>query len=247
MALFHRKGTDRATSHHPLPPGKAVGCCSALRPSSCLPLTREVASPKGLTEGEIGRAYGEAGCTEGAGCERSPSAACGDSSLVRGSQALRGDESFLRGKRSPAADAGLECRRRLPQNGRTGGSGGHFALGTVAPRRPFCPLSAGGKWTISPQNRFCGGPVSFDRLGRRKTGSLRHDGGTRRRGLLGRCARRRGTCPYHTGAARSPRRNGISAETPGIKAAGSERNQRIVSCAQAEGLGVLQAVLPAAF
>ena len=38
-----------------------------------------------------------------------------------------------------------------------------------------------------------------------------------------------------------------AAETPGIKAAGAERNQRIVSCAQAEGLGVLQAVLPAAF
>ena len=28
-----------------------------------------------------------------------------------------------------------------------GGSGGHFALGIKAPRRPFCPLSAGGKWT----------------------------------------------------------------------------------------------------
>ena len=28
-----------------------------------------------------------------------------------------------------------------------GGPGGHFALGIKAPRRPFCPLSAGGKWT----------------------------------------------------------------------------------------------------
>ena len=34
------------------------------RPPSCLPLTREVASPKGLTEGEIGRACCEAGCAE---------------------------------------------------------------------------------------------------------------------------------------------------------------------------------------
>ena len=60
---------------------------SGLRPpTSCLPLTREVASPKGLTEGEIGRAYGEAGCAEEAGCKFSPSVACGDSSLVRGSQ-----------------------------------------------------------------------------------------------------------------------------------------------------------------
>ena len=73
-----------------------------------------------------------------------------------------------RRKPSPAADAGLGCRRMHPINGRTGGSGGHFAFGIKAPRRPFCPLSAGGKWTISPQNRFCGGPVSFDRLGRRK-------------------------------------------------------------------------------
>ena len=57
-------------------------------PPPCLPLTREVASPKGLTEGEIGRAYGEAGCAEEAGCKFSPSVACGDSSLVRGSQGL---------------------------------------------------------------------------------------------------------------------------------------------------------------
>ena len=53
---------------------------------SCLPMTREVASPEGLTEGEIRRAYCEAGYTELTGCEVSPSVACGDSSLVRGSQ-----------------------------------------------------------------------------------------------------------------------------------------------------------------
>ena len=55
-------------------------------PPSCLPLTREVASPKGLTEGEIRRAFGEAGCAEYTDFEFSPSVACGDSSLVRGSQ-----------------------------------------------------------------------------------------------------------------------------------------------------------------
>ena len=127
--------------------------------------------PEGLDGGRDRAAYGEAGCAEGACCEFSPSVACGDSSLVRGSQggwtiAFRlpspGGE-----KRSPAADAGLGCRRRHPINGRTGGSGGHFALGKKAPRRPFCPLSAGGKWTNAPQNRFCGGPGRFDRLGRR--------------------------------------------------------------------------------
>ena len=39
-----------------------------------------------------------------------------------------------------------------------GGSGGHFAFGTKAPRRPFCPLSAGGKWTNAPQQRAAGAP-----------------------------------------------------------------------------------------
>ena len=70
-------------------------------------------------------------------------------------------------KRSPAADAGLGYSKNHPLRGRTGGSGGHFALGIKAPRRPFCPLSAGGKWTNAPQNRFCGGPGRFDRLSRR--------------------------------------------------------------------------------
>ena len=113
-------------------------------------------------------------------------------------------------KQSPAADAGLGCSKNRPLRARTGGSGGHFALGVMAPRRPFCPLSAGGKWTpfsapvgaelaarcrngvsaetpaisgeadlflfcfhfrqlfgCSPQNRFCGSPVLFDRFGRR--------------------------------------------------------------------------------
>ena len=143
--------------------------------------------PEGLDGGRDRAAYGEAGCSEGACCEFSPSVACGDSSLVRGSQggwtiAFRlpspGGE-----KRSPAADAGLGYKIWLLLRARTGGSGGHFALGKKAPRRPFCPLSAGGKWTISPQNLFCGGPGRFDRLAAH-SGSLRHDGGTRRRSLL---------------------------------------------------------------
>ena len=82
---------------------------------------------------------------------------------ARGAKPCGGTE-----KRSPAADAGLGCSKNRPLSARTGGSGGHFALGIKAPRRPFCPLSAGGKWTNAPQNRFCGGPGRFDRLGRRK-------------------------------------------------------------------------------
>ena len=89
-----------------------------------------------------------------------------------------------RAKRSPAADAGLGCRRKPPQSGRTGGSGGHFALGIMAPRRPFCPLSAGGKWTNAPQRFAAGSPVDLTASVAGKTGSLRQDGGTRRRGPL---------------------------------------------------------------
>ena len=61
-------------------------------------------------------------------------------------EARRGEASSKK-KQSPAADAGLGCSKNRPLRARTGGPGGHFALGAVAPRRPFCPLSAGGKWT----------------------------------------------------------------------------------------------------
>ena len=58
-----------------------------------------------------------------------------------------GDGASSEKKPSPAADAGLGCSKNRPLRARTGGSGGHFAFGIKAPRRPFCPLSAGGKWT----------------------------------------------------------------------------------------------------
>ena len=76
-------------------------------PPSCLPLMRKVASPKGLTEGEIGRACCEAGCSEHTDCKFSPSVACGDSSLVRGSQALA----------AGACKAGRQNRRKLTKRG----------------------------------------------------------------------------------------------------------------------------------
>ena len=77
-----------------------------------------------------------------------------------------------RGKRSPAADAGLGCRRNHSLRERTGGSGGHFALGVMAPRRPFCPLSAGGKWTRAPQ-RSAAGPISPSTEGGKTSGGWR--------------------------------------------------------------------------
>ena len=83
--------------------------------------------------------------------------------LTQGSQAPRGDGASSEKKRSPAADAGLGCKIWLLLRVRTGGSGGHFALGKKAPRRPFCPLSAGGKWTPFSAPA---GAEAFDRLGR---------------------------------------------------------------------------------
>ena len=62
--------------------------------------------------------------------------------LTQGSQAPRGD-----GKAKPRGRRGAGVQQNRPLRVRTGGSGGHFALGKKAPRRPFCPLSAGGKWT----------------------------------------------------------------------------------------------------
>ena len=120
------------------------------------------------------------------------------------------EEAFVprRAKRSPAADAGLECRRKPPQNGRTGGSGGHFALGIMAPRRPFCPLSAGGKWTNAPQ-RFAAGALFYKTASvAAHSGSLRHDAGTRRRSPL--CGQTTKRCGVHkAGLLRSGMRRGI--------------------------------------
>ena len=83
-----------------------------------------------------------------------------------------------RGRRGP------EYRRKHPLRARTGGSGGHFALGVMAPRRPFCPLSAGGKWTNAPQRSAAGAPVDLTASVAAHSGFLRHDGGTRRRSPL---------------------------------------------------------------
>ena len=107
-----RRGKEPCSSRKPSSIWTGDGRREGERPltTPCLPLTREVASPKGLTEGEIRRAYCKAGGRlEGAGCEFSPSVACGDSSLVRGSQEgwampadrpLRGSQA-LRGSMAP--------------------------------------------------------------------------------------------------------------------------------------------------
>ena len=109
---------------------------------SCLPLTREVASPKGLTEGEIDRACCEVGMRRAYGLR------------ILSLSRLRRQ---LPRQREPRA--GIKSFAQYPLRRRTGGSGGHFALGAVAPRRPFCPLSAGGKWTNAPPRKRGGGPV----------------------------------------------------------------------------------------
>mgnify|MGYP007120845961 CR=1 FL=1 len=167
---------------------------------SCLPLSREVADPEGLPEGEIRRAYAKRDAQSrliANSLPQSPAATAPSSEgakggwampadrPLRGSQALRGGDEG-----SPSEGAkGLGCAFRPPSPHRekakprgrrgagvlqkpssawaNGGSGGHFAFGTKAPRRPFCPLSAGGKWTNAPPRKRGGGPGRFDRLSRR--------------------------------------------------------------------------------
>ncbi len=106
-------------------------------PPSCLPLTREVASPQGLTEGEIGRAM----------------------------LALSARKAGFAG----------ECRRhaagsrvfRRPRRFHNPGTPQRFAAGhsSTFHRR---------KVDVSPQNEFCGAPVSFETaLVARNAGSRR--------------------------------------------------------------------------
>ncbi len=111
---------------------------------SCLPLTREVASPKGLTEGEIGRAYGEAGCAEEAGCKFSPSVACGDSSLVRGSQGL----GCACGQARQREPRGLCARRRGPE--RASGRPPAFTARTWPPGAPPNNPGCASGWCCRP-------------------------------------------------------------------------------------------------
>ena len=47
----------------------------------------------------------------------------------------------------PRGRRGAVVQEKASSERANGGSGGHFAFGKRAPRRPFCPLSAGGKWT----------------------------------------------------------------------------------------------------
>ena len=77
----------------------------------------------------------------------------GRRSLIPSSPVLRPKRRGFTGgtwfRPSDRARPAPRCRPAFPQKRprSRGGSGGHFALGKKAPRRPFCPLSAGGKWT----------------------------------------------------------------------------------------------------
>ena len=139
------------------------------------------------------------GCACGQARQREPRG--GRRSLVPSSPVLRPKRRGFTGgtwfRPSDRARPALRCRPAFPQKRprSRGGSGGHFALGIKAPRRPFCPLSAGGKWTISPQNRFCGGPGNF--IDFRQVNCRKSDAGTRRRCPL---------CGQTAQARRGPRR-----------------------------------------
>ena len=72
-----------------------------------------------------------------------------------------GDGAFSEKKRSPAADAGLGCRRRHPINGRTGGPGG---ISPLVQRPPgglsvhFPPVESG---RFPRKTGFAGAPVDL--------------------------------------------------------------------------------------
>ena len=136
-----------------------------LPPSFVLPPSDEGGGkPKGFDGGRDATGLRKAGYPEQTDCEFSPSVAYGDSSLVRGSQGVVGGRSLSRLRSPVQKEEGLReehgfsrqiargprrgAARRFRRNARDQeGVRGHFALGTRAPRRPFCPLSAGGKWT----------------------------------------------------------------------------------------------------
>ena len=123
------------------------------RLSSCLPLTREVANPEGLTEGEIRRAYAKRDTQSGRvanSLPQSPAATAPSSEGAKGlGCSLR--DSLLR------ESQGAGERPPVPS------SFAYRLKNAFLPK--YCATSPS---SVSPQRLRCGGPVSFDRLGRRK-------------------------------------------------------------------------------
>ena len=162
-----------------------VGGRSSLRPPSFVlpPSDEGGGKPEGFDGGRDTASLRKAGCPEQMDCEFSPSVACGDSSLDRGSQAPRGTKASSEEKRSPAADAGLGYCRSHPLSERTGGPGG---ISPLVKRPPgglsvhFPPVESG---RFPRKTGFAGAPIDLTALVAGKTGSLRHDGGTGRRFL----------------------------------------------------------------
>ena len=116
----------------------------SIRISNSLPQSPAATAPS--SEGAKGL-----GCACGQARQREPRG--GRRSLVPSSPVLRPKRRGFTGgtwfRPSDRARPALRCRPAFPQKRprSRGGSGGHFAFGKKAPRRPFCPLSAGGKWT----------------------------------------------------------------------------------------------------
>ena len=201
---------------------------------SCLPLSREVADPEGLPEGEIRRTYAKRDAQSrliANSLPQSPAATAPSSEGAKGLGCAFRPPSPTGKKRSPAADAGLGCCRSHPLRGRTGGPGG---ISPLVQRPPgglsvhFPPVESG---RMPHRASAVGAPVDLTASVAAHSGSLRHDGGTRRRSPL---------CGQTAQARRGPRfiESALVARPCGLPppyAALAARPRRAVAAAPAAG------------
>ena len=150
------------------------------RPSSCLPLTREVANPEGLTEGEIRRAYAKGDAQSklvANSLPQSPAATAPSSEGAKGAVCRRGSA-----QREPRGWNKVFCS--ASSESANGGPGG---ISPLVSRPPgglsvhFPPVESG---RFPRKTGFAGAPVDLTASVAAHSGSLRHDGGTRRRSPL---------------------------------------------------------------
>ena len=131
--------------------GRLLGPSSLVLP----PSDEGGGKPGGFDGGRDTASVKKAGCPEQMGCEFSPSVACGDSSLVRGSQGGGMFPARQSAQRKPRA--GIESFAQHPLNKRTGGPGA-FRLWYKGPPAAF--LSTFRRWKVDdfPAKQVLRGP-----------------------------------------------------------------------------------------
>ena len=171
----HRSRDRTAPSAARQSGGRLLGPSSLVLP----PSDEGGGKPEGFDGGRDTASVKKAGCPEQTGCEFSPSVACGDSSLVRGSQGGGMFPARQSAQREPRA--GIESFAQHPLNKRTGGPGGISPLVQGPPGGlsvHFPPVESG---RFPRKTGFAGAPLDQTASVAAQSGSLRHDGGTRRR------------------------------------------------------------------